>query len=236
MIKKKKIPLWINNKFLSDLFQSKFGIILSNWLAQCMLYAETVEVLFRLFFELIIFIIICFFYGMFFNINIYALFFIGVVTHTISFFINGQFFVLGRFLGIVNNKPRPFIQYPENIRSRLKNRKSITSVVMFGSLSRESFSSTSDLDVRVIAEDGFVNNFTACFWTFIERFIALVNKYPLDIYVVTKYKGLEKLRSDEIPVILFDKKDFIEKSYEKKFDYDLYKEMFLKKYSGKVNL
>ncbi len=144
--------------------------------------------------------------------------------------------MLGRFSGIVNNKPRPFIQYPENIRSRLKNRKSITSVVMFGSLSRESFSSTSDLDVRVIAEDGFVNNFTACFWTFIERFIALVNKYPLDIYVVTKYKGLEKVRSDEIPVILFDKKDFIEKSYEKKFDYDLYKEMFLKKYSGKVNL
>ncbi len=234
MIKKKKIPAWINNKLLAALFQSKFGIVLSNWLAQCMLYAETVEVFFRLFFELSIFLIICFFYSMFFNTGFYTLFFIGIITHTISFFINGQFFVLGRFLGIVNNKLEPFIQYPEKIRERLKKRKSITCVVMFGSLSRKSFSPTSDLDVRVISEDGFINNFIACFWTFIERFIALINKYPLDIYVVTKYKGLEKLRSDEIPIILFDKKYFIEKQYEKKFDYDLYKKMFLKKYSDEV--
>lgn len=53
---------------------------------------------------------------------------------------------------------------------------------------------SSDLDVRVVARDGWINNFIACFWAFRERFLALLNKYPIDIYTVTKRKGLGKLR------------------------------------------
>lgn len=102
---------------------------------------------------------------------------------------------------------------------------------MFGSLSRKKFLNSSDLDIRVIASDEFINGFVACFWTFIERFRALLNKYPLDVYVVTWHKGLEKLRSDEPPIVLFDKENFTIKHYNKYYDYDTFKEKFLKKYN-----
>ena len=104
---------------------------------------------------------------------------------------------------------------------------------MFGSLSREHFSSSSDLDVRVISKEGFFNCYISCFWVFLERFRALLNKYPLDVYVVTKRKGLEKLRTDEIPIVLFDKERFIQTQFKKSFQYDQFRKMFMEKYSNR---
>ena len=231
MTKIKKSPAWLNNKFLIKLYQSKVGVLFSNWLAQCMLYAELTEILFRLCLELFIFLLLSAVYINFLEVSFFIAFGIVLLTHTITFFINGQFFVLGRFFGIVHNEPIPFIEYPESIKNRLLKRKSIIGLVMFGSLSRNKFSTSSDLDIRVIASDDFINVFVACFWTFIERFRALLNKYPLDVYVVTWHKGLEKLRSDELPIVLFDKENFIQERYNKYYDYDMFKEKFLKKYN-----
>jgi len=231
MAKIKKSPAWLNNQFLIKLYQSKVGVLFSNWLAQCMLYAEPTEILFRLCLEVFIFLLLFGVYVVFKDVTLFNSVGIALLTHTITFFINGQFFVLGRFFGIVYNKPVPFIEYPGRIKKRLLKRRSIIGLVMFGSLSREKFSTSSDLDIRVIASDDFINIFIACFWTFIERFRALLNKYPLDVYVVTWHKGLEKLRSDEPPIVLFDKERLTTKHYNKFYDYDTFKEKFLKKYN-----
>jgi len=231
MAKIKKSPAWLNNKFLIELYQSKVGVLFSNWLAQCMLYAETTEILFRLCLEVFIFLLLFAVYINFLEVNFFIAFGIALLTHTITFFINGQFYVLGRFFGFVHNEPIPFIEYPDGIKARLLKKKSIIGLLMFGSLSRKNFSPSSDLDIRVIASNDFMNIFVACFWTFIERFRALLNKYPLDVYVVTWHKGLEKLRNDEPPIVLFDKENFIQERYNKYYDYDTFKDKFLKKYN-----
>lgn len=230
-VKIKKHPSWLKNRLLISIYRSRVGILFSNWLAQCILYAEMTEILFRLCLEVCIFLLLFVVYVNWGKVSLFSFFGIALLTHTITFFINGQFYVLGRFFGIVHNEPVPFIEYPESIKNRLLKRKSIIGLVMFGSLSREKFSPSSDLDVRVIASDYFSNNFIACYWTFLERFRALLSKYPLDVYVVTRYKGLDKLRTDEPPIILFDKQNFIQKRYNKYYDYDAFKEKFLKKYN-----
>ena len=229
----KKPPQWLKSIILIKLYQSKFGVVLSNWLTQCMLYAEFTEVLFRLTLELVVFLILLAITLAFSEFRFSTALVVLIISHTVTFFINGQFFVLGRFLGIVQNKPKYFIEYSEKIRENLKNKKSIMALVMFGSLSREKFSSSSDLDIRVISKDCFSDAFISCFWTFIERFRALINKYPLDIYVVTKNNGLEKLRDDEPPIILFDKEAFISNHYKQFYEYDRFKQMFLEKYNNK---
>jgi len=226
----KKAPAWLKSSFLIKLYQSIPGVVLSNWLAQCMLYAEPVEILFKLSLELTIFIFIGGVYWGFADFSFLSIIFIALITHTITFFVNGHFFALGRFFGIVDNEPKPFIDYPDGIRKRLANKKCIIAFVMFGSLSREKFSPSSDLDIRIIASDGFINNFKACFLLFIERFRALLNKYPLDAYVVTKEKGLEKLSIDEPPIVLFDKEGFIPNQYRMHFEYDEFRKLFLEKY------
>ena len=171
-MKVKKTPLWLTNAFLIQLYQSRPGVLISNWVAQTMLYAEPVETVFRLTLEFSIFLLIGSIYWYNYRFNFLSVTIIGILTHTITFFINGHFFVLKRFLGIVHNEPIPFIEYPDGIKARLLQRKSIIGLVMFGSLSRKKFLNSSDLDIRVIASDEFINGFVACFWTFIERFRA----------------------------------------------------------------
>jgi predicted nucleotidyltransferase len=80
---------------------------------------------------------------------------------------------------------------------------------IYGSLSRRSFSETSDLDLRFIARAGFANGFLVAHAVFLERLWALLHRFPLDLYMfhsedelrakmnVAKEKGLVVYRADE---------------------------------------
>ena len=121
----KEPPHWLKNKLLINLYQSKFGVTFSNWLMQCMLYAEFPEVLFRLTLEITVFSALLAMTLPFTEFRFLIAFIILLVSHTVTFFINGQFFVLGRFLGIVHNKPKYFIEYSEKIRENLIDKECI---------------------------------------------------------------------------------------------------------------
>ena len=193
---------------------------------------EGVERLFKLLMEIMLF---CLILSLFLSTNLnawtsapLALF----LAHTLNWLFNGHLFVLGRYIGFTNNEPRSFIEYPGRIRNRLMHKSSIDAIAFFGSLSREGFSPTSDLDMRVIPRKGVWNAFVACFWTFVERATALLNKYPLDVYVVSKRSSLDKLRADETPVILFDHSGFFNRYYTATADYQEFKCEFLTKYAS----
>jgi len=194
---------------------------------------EVTEVIFKTIFEVVVF---GFFFVIFTFLNFYA-----YLTATLSFFLahtcnwlfNGHLFVLGRFLGFTSSEAEPFIDYPDGIQHRLSLRKSIEALAFFGSLSRQHFSTTSDLDVRVIRAPGITNGLAACFWTFIERSRALLHRYPLDIYVIRKQESFEKLRKDEYPIILFDKTCFFSRHYHICYTYDNFRKDFITKYVKK---
>lgn len=214
--KKKKLPNWLTNPFLAKLYQSKCGVLVSNWLNQGMSYMLLEELFLKLIFEIIIFGFV-YYIASIFGLRALTCFFISFFSaHTINWLLNGHFFNLIRYLGLGRQDYEWFIAYPNKIRRRLLGKKYISGVALYGSLSRGSFSETSDLDVRVIARPGVVNAFLASWFVFRERFLAFFAKYPIDIFMATQKRGLEKLRSDEIPIILIDNNNFF-KNYYKNF-------------------
>jgi predicted nucleotidyltransferase len=228
MVKKKTSAARSN--ILKWLLESKTGVLLSNYIFQGILYMEKTEFLFKICFELIVFVFLFLLFATLITTTAYSFVLALVLAHTCNWLFNGHLFVLGRYLGFTRNSPVRFIDYPEGIRQRLSKRTSIQAVAFFGSLSRNGFSTNSDLDVRVVSEVNGRSNFAACFWTFLERSVALFNKYPLDVYVISKKESLLKLREDEYPVVLFDKTGYFASFYGTFREYSDFRKDFLKKY------
>lgn len=227
--KQKKIDIKI--KLFRDFLETKFGIVLSNWIFQGILYMEVPEKIFKIFFELVLFCLI-FILLHHASESIIAVLLISLsIAHTANWLLNGHFFVLGRYLGITHTSPQRFIEYPERIKRRLISKKSIEAVAFFGSLSRGTFSSTSDLDIRIIRRKGILNSFLACFWGFTERSRSLFCKYPLDLYVIRHKYSLEKISKDEKPIMIFDKTGFFKKLYKSQYEYNEFRAEFLNRYA-----
>jgi len=216
-MKKKKLPSWLENPLLVSLYQSKFGILVSNWLNQGMTYMLVEELFVKLCFEFVIFVFIfsvCSIAG----VSVLTSSLIScLVAHTLNWLLNGHFFNLIRYFGFGKKNYEWFITYPNKIRGRLVGKRCVSGVALYGSLSRGLFSENSDLDVRVIARRGIVNAVASSLLVLRERLCAFFARYPIDIFMVTQKRGLEKLRSDEPPVILIDHDGFIVGYYHKVF-------------------
>ena len=223
----------VQSNCLRMLLESKVGVLLSNWCFQGMLYMEPAEVFFKVLLE-------CFFWGLAAAIlsrtglrPVIVWCLALIIAHTANWLFNGHLFVLGRYLGFTHTRPEKFIAYPLGIKARLETKKSVAAAAMFGSLSRDNFSTTSDLDMRIIYRRGVANSLVACFWGFMERFRALLNSFPLDVYVIRKTRSIKKLRPDEPPVVLFDHTGFWNAHYERTIDFEAFRRRFLRKYVQK---
>lgn len=203
---------------INALFKFKIFIILSNWIFQGMLYADKTERLFRL---LLDGIMTLFFYVILINFissGYIALIFAFLIAHTFNWIFNGQLFVLGRYIGIKPNKHNDFTNYIEKLKYKVGKNKSIQLVVVYGSMSRKELKESSDLDVRIVRKTGIINGFRACFFGFSERKNALLNRFPLDLYIVDSINPLSKMRFDEVPIIIYDPDNLMKLQYATEVD------------------
>lgn len=215
IIKKKKVPKWLTNRFLVNLFQSKIGIVMTNWLNQGMTYMLFEEFLLKIIIDLVLFGTISAFLSLF-NIHSFLNYLISFLfAHTLNWLINGHFFNLIRYLGYTGKGYNWLISYPDKIKQRLQKRKAISAVAIYGSISRQDANHNSDVDIRVVSQPGLINTFLVSWFVFTERFFAFFVKFPIDVFMVTQTRGLEKLRTDEPPIILFDNNGYLRKSYDK---------------------
>jgi L-malate glycosyltransferase len=228
MIKTKKPPSWIKNPLIVRMYQSKFGILFTNWLNQGMLYMLPIEAIFKLWLD-IIFFFFWYFIGNLIGISLIVNVFIAaVLAHTTNWLLNGHFFNLIRFFGYKGIDEIRFVHYPQKMRRRLEKCRYISGVTIYGSLARKGkVSKSSDLDVRLIAKPGMLCAILACFASFRERLIAFFSRYPIDIYIATQEKGLEKLRKDEIPIVLVNNDKFLQQHYGKLRYYDQVKDSWM---------
>jgi len=211
LIVAKKIYANINLGSLTPIFRFKIVIILTNWLFQGILYADKTEKVFKILLDLILATILSFFIIPFSNIYLGLLISL-IISHSILFMLNGQLFALAKNFDIVYNDPQRIIDYADGIKTRACKEKSINCVVVYGSLVRGEIKPTSDLDVRVIRKSGILNGFRACIFGLKERSKALSSRFPLDMYVIDSPKHLLKMRTDEIPVVLYDPNSILNKS------------------------
>ena len=124
-----------------------------------------------------------------------------IIAHTINWIINGHVFALCKTFGWTKTDYKTFIDYLNVLKDRSSRENSICLVATFGSLSRKELKQTSDLDIRVVRKTGFVNGVRACIFVIKERSKAFFNRFPLDIYLLDNYDGLNEL--GEAPVIIY---------------------------------
>lgn len=185
---------WFPN-FLSILL-----VIGINWTFQSILYMDKSEKIFKILIDLVLIIIISILLSNLTNLYV-ALLLSVFIAHTINWIVNGHIFALFKTFGLVKTEPEKFIQYINYLKYKSSNENSVIFVATFGSLSRDELNENSDLDIRIVRKKGLINGINACLFTMIERSNAFFNKFPLDIYLLDNFDGLNKLKED--PVLIY---------------------------------
>jgi hypothetical protein len=195
-MKIKKLPKSIQNNIIASLLQSKTGIILSYWMFQGILYMDNREIIFKITIDILL-LMIFYYAGIPF---ILAIFF----AHTVNMFINGHVIAMRRHMGLGKTSPDNFIGNIEKLHERLQRQRFLLGAAAYGSLSKNLFKATSDIDIRVFPRQGRLNWLKAVFWVFTQRFRALINIFPLDIYAFDLDNIDAKMKADEPPIIFYD--------------------------------
>lgn len=124
------------------------------------------------------------------------------VPHTLNFLFNGQLPVIFKNLGYTKVSESHFREFISALDESARLNPSISKAVLIGSQVREAMSVSSDLDVRVVRHRGVVNGIRACTYVLARRSKALIEWFPLDIYVLDSEGPLENLREGERPMSL----------------------------------
>ena len=219
---KKNIPKWIHHPLLIKILKSDIGIILSYWIFQGMLYMDKREVLSKILFDVI---------GTFIFISIGLPLIVSfILIHTINMFINGHYYAMKSHMNRGSIKPDVFIGYIEKIFDRIRKTNFLAGAAAYGSLSRNVFRPTSDIDLRVFPKKGVFNWLKAVVWVFSERARAFVHSFPLDIYAFDLDRIDSKMCSDEPPIIFKDTDDRLKRKYKEYVLFDMFFEEFKRKY------
>jgi hypothetical protein len=204
-MKKKKLPGWIQNVHLAGLLQSVPGVLLSYWLFQGMLYMDSRERLFKILVDILLTVLFWFF-GVPFLMAI-------ILAHTVNMLINGHFFAMLSHMGVGATEPAEFIGYVDRLHGRIQRQRFLLGAAAYGSLARNIFRATSDIDLRVFPGKESLSWLKAVFWVSTERFRALIHSFPLDLYAFDLDSIDAKMKADEPPIIFCDPQGDIARKY-----------------------
>ena len=177
--------------FFKSLLNIKFFVFLSNFVFQGMRYMTKGELSFKLAITLVLAGMLHFLID-----SILLSIFLG---HSINFIINGQFFVLGRYLFSSDAiSPRQLTEFVALIEYSYP-KYDVKDVLIIGSFCRVQMSRTSDLDLRIWHAPGIVPSLKAYSYAFYLRFISIFKRFPMDVYCFSDFGFLQKIRKDESP-------------------------------------
>jgi hypothetical protein len=125
-----------------------------------------------------------------------------IIAHTVNFLFNGHLWGVLKHFGLVQHSYESFQNYVRNLAERAQREPAIRDVLIYGSLSRQEWSPSSDLDARVIGYAGLVNGLRASWFILRERSRAFVSGFPLDIYLLDNEIAFQKLNPEETPIYL----------------------------------
>lgn len=189
--------------------------ILRNWLHQGVSYMDRGERVVRLSLE-----------GAFVVLSSLMLVALGVsgvasvfltiaVVHTVFWVFNGNFWALVQFSIPLNTAGTEgaTLSYLAELQRRAEAQPAIEGVALFGSPTRGAWHGFSDLDMRFVRAEGFVNLLTAGLFMMRERAIAALQRKPLDSFLADGPTFLDKMRKDERPIFLVKRGDRMELAF-----------------------
>lgn len=231
-MKQKKLPGFVKNPLVFAFFQSKVGRIFSNWVLQGMLYMNPVEIAYKLGLDVVLTVIASLLVVR--DSSITGWLAAWLLAHTLNWIINGQPVALLFHLDWGKNDARHFIGYIEGLEQRLQGHPYLAAAASFGSLSRGKYSDRSDIDIRVVMQNGILNRLRAanfCFW---ERLRAALALFPLDLYAFGLEEMRRKMRSDEAPVIFYDPEGLLAGSYPEAVAFPAFRDNFRRSILGEA--
>jgi predicted nucleotidyltransferase len=210
-------------------------VILRYWLHQSNRYLNPIELLHRWLFEAAVF------FPLFIWLSGSRSAFVAaggafLISHTASAIFNGHpwaMLVHDLFWVSLYPKRRPFFDYIDQMRVRLEKKgpRYMAGAVFFGSLVRGEFRTTSDMDIRFIAQDGFWNGFRTAHLVFVERLYALFAGFPLDVYMFQSEAEIRKKMDvdNECPIPIYEYGHKLKRILPQTQSFDEFRDIFLGK-------
>lgn len=192
-----------NNSIINSFLSSRMIVLTSNYVFQGIRYMSLGEKIYKFSVTIMSSIIPFFFLNDFF-VSL-------LIGHTLNYILNGQFFVVYRYLfsgrTMSNEKLKEYLKLIEmNMDSY-----GLKDILFTGSFCRGKMSKTSDLDLRIYHKPDFISSIKAYFFATKLRFMGLVLKFPIDVFCFSQLSFLDKLDKREIPVNFLKDSSIIEK-------------------------
>lgn len=185
----------------------RWNTIIRNWLIQCFFYLNPTDMTFKVFIEAALFASffgIMSIFGLCNWINLAGSFFLA---HTLNWGFNGNFWacLMSAFPSMRNKGSEQTQAYVNTMAARLRANNAVDAMMLLGSVCRSQWHSRSDIDVRILRKRGVRSAFCTGVLTLKERFIAVMQRQPLEIYLADSVRFLAKKRRDEVPIFLICK-------------------------------
>lgn len=189
--------------YLSIILNFKLLVFLSNFIFQGVRYMSQGERVYK------ISITVVFATLLFFLID--NIFLSILIAHSINYIINGQFYVVYRYL---SSKPtmsvealNRYVKIIEDLAARFKP----LDILIIGSFCQGRLSRTSDLDIRLYHKADFLSSMQAYVMATLLRFAGLWIKFPVDIFCFSDLNFLLKIDAKEVPVNFLKNQKILEK-------------------------
>lgn len=191
------------SSILQPLLRSPFFALAVHWVFQGTLYMDRAELLFKLGLDLILTAILWLLLSPLLDLSwIWVLLAAFLVAHTLNFLFNGQLWVVLKHFRLIRHSRAEFDAYLDRLSDGIRAEPSIQWAAAYGSLVRDQWHQSSDLDVRLVRRPGLRNGLRACWFTLRERTRALVSRFPLDVFLLDDPERLVRLRHDEQPLVI----------------------------------
>jgi len=223
-MKRKKLPGFIKNPVLIEIFQSRPGRIFTNWVLQGMLIMNPVEIVYKLLVDVVLMLILL--GSPLYLLNVYDVGVTFLIAHTINWIINGQPIALMMHLDVGKNNAENFISYIEKLEKRVVKQKYLAACASYGSLSVGNYKPTSDIDIRVIVKSDMWSKIRAANFCFIERVRAFLFFFPLDLYALTIDEVQVRMSAKEPPVVFYDPTGILKATYSELISFEEFDKNF----------
>jgi predicted nucleotidyltransferase len=178
--------------------------LLVHWCFQGLLYADRTERIFKVSQTLVLTVVI----GAALSATLMPVFSLLtglLLAHTLAFLANSHPYVVLKHFGLVKTSRRDVDQVILRLAHEGSREPAIEWAAVYGSLARNEWHETSDLDVRLVRRPGWLNGIRGCWFLQRQRAIANWSRFPLDMYVLDSRAPLSRMKSGEGPLVIVDK-------------------------------
>jgi hypothetical protein len=180
---------------LRNLLRSPVAAVAAHWLFQGMLYMDATERWFKVALDIVATALLA--RPLLLHFRSSPVWVVScLVAHTLNFLFNGHLWGVLKHYGIGQANRASFESYLAQLARRTGSEPSILWAGVYGSLVRDKWTPTSDLDIRLVRKAGVTNALRACIFVLGERSRALIHRFPLDIYVLDSPEKLSTMRED----------------------------------------